>query len=416
MDTKRLNQNVTDITNLGFDKVWQGPSYEKQSEELNELMTMLNDVIKQLDKFNGTLEKRDKYIEICKAISNLVGLRSEYDPDKPDEKPQYNSYTTVINGLENDRKALRSEIISELSEYTGIDAEISPMMDLQTPEVIFLFDFEDLYNRYHDPNNVLAVNSEGLFSLYNIYDENGNLIMTGEEYVNERIADVVSQCRTEREIAVNLSGLIMKLAADKGVKLKYENEGAQGALDWGLVNYEYTTREYTYKDGSGYNPNIVYNSKYNNITQIHEGMDCCAWVSYLINVAVSENPTAPNPEGFNWEGVPGLYQFGEKIPITSAKAGDVYIWSSDGQKTHTGMIISVTEDPNNPGSGEILVSESGGQASWLAPNKYRYTTKDGKIYMGSNETYILDYDKVYNGEQKNHEFIQGYHPENSANN
>ena len=52
----------------------------------------------------------------------------------------------------------------------------------------------------------------------------------------------------------------------------------------------------------------------------------------------------------------------------------------------------------------------------LGKDEYKYTTKDGKIYMGSNETYILDYDKVYNGEQKNHEFIQGYHPENSANN
>ena len=404
MDTKGLNQNVTDITNLGFDKVWQGPSYETQSEELNELMTTLNDVIKQLDKFNGTLEKRDKYIEICKAISNLVGLRSEYDPDKPDEKPQYNSYTTVINALERDRVALRSEIISELSEYVGIDAEISPMMDLQTPEIIYLFDYEKLADIYATPGALKPTPKEfGLFDMYNEYDENGNVIpYSGEKYVNEQIAWVVSHCRNKREIAVNVSLLFAKLAADKGYALTYENSGAQGGPG-GWVNAIDGTSQYTYhpKDIHGYDPNIVYDKKYNNITQVQEGMDCCAWVSYILNVATADDPTIPNPTGFAWRGVGGLDRFGTQVSPSDVKPGDIFIAPSPGNsKGHTGTIISIEEDLNNPGKGTITVAESGGRYSHYSINEYTYTTNpDGSINMLRGGTVLRNMDSVYNGEE-----------------
>ena len=74
----------------------------------------------------------------------------------------------------------------------------------------------------------------------------------------------------------------------------------------------YYYRQYRFAANRGYDPNMIYDKNYNNITQVQEGMDCSAWVSYLLNTATAENPTVPNPKGFHWEGVPVLYQFGEQ--------------------------------------------------------------------------------------------------------
>ena len=82
------------------------------------------------------------------------------------------------------------------------------------------------------------------------------------------------------------------------------------------------------------------------------------------------------------------------------------------------MVVSVEENPDNPGTGTIIVTESGGIHSWLSINEYSYVTEsNGKIRMGNFSGMVIrDYTDVYNGTQVNHDEYQGYRPDDPSNN
>lgn len=415
MDTSKLNTSVQTIDSLGFSQIWSGSAYDAQRESLNDVMTKLKQAISDVDKFDKALDLKTKYMEVCNSLSSLYSSRSRCNTETEEGRSSYNYYSSQISLKEAERKEIREQIISILGTFAGIDVEVSGMVNLDNGgDITVLFDVNKLLDIYKNHGS-LALNSKGLFSLYDEYAEDGTLIRSGEDYVNDQIRIVASQCSDGREAAVNVGLLLLQLAADKGVKIKYENEGAQGGLNWGLITFDKETKNYTYTEKSGLNPNIVYNQDYNNITQIQEGSDCCAWVSYLVNVGASEDPGSNNPQGFHWEGVPGLNGFGKTIPVTEAKAGDVFLWGGG----HTGMVIQVNENPDKPGTGTIIVAESGGIHSWLSLNEYTFNmSESGETFkMGSVEgATIKDYTDVYNGTQKNHDDWQGYRPDDPANN
>lgn len=407
MDTSKLNGDVTKINNLGFESIWNGSAYDAQSQYLTETMTDLNKCINDINDFNVILNLRDEYIKICDEISRLYSAINSCGVDHDDHESSCScgEYAARIMELEKSRLALREKIIGLLSKFVGIDAELYPPVDLnvQSSGFGYLFDVDWLIEIYSTPGALKPTpNGYGLFDMYNEYDADGNLIpYSGEKYVNEQIAWVVSQCSNEREVAVNVSLLFAKLAADKGYSLTYENEGAQGGLNWGKVNWDQSTGNYTYTENSGFNPNIGYNQGYNNITQVEEGMDCCAWVSYALNVATADDPSVPNPSGFAWQGVGGLNTFGEPVSSSEVKPGDIFIAPSSGNPTgHTGMIIGIEEDPSNLGTGKVIIAESGGIKSAYSINEYNYTTNsDGTITMLSGGTIFRNMDSVYSGEE-----------------
>lgn len=419
MDTSKMNSSVTTINSLGFDSVWSGANFTAQRDSLNEFMGKLNQCIEDVNTFDKALVLRDEYISICNKISDLYSSMRSCDLETEEGVSAYNYYSSQVSQYEAKRRELRSEIIGLLGKFDGIDVEVASMIDLNVDGGIrILFDVPELLDIYNNHGN-LSVNSTGLFALYDSYDDHGNLIQSGEDYVNEQIKNIVGQCTNGREAAVNVGLLLLQLAADKGVKLKYENEGANGGLNWGQLNFNQVTGDYNYTDASPYNSDVTYNQGYNNITQVQEGMDCCAWVSYLVNVGASDDPSSVNPQGFHWEGVPGLNSFGTPVPPSEAQAGDVFIWGNSGNPyAHTGMVVEVNEDPNNPGTGTIVVTESGGKYSWLSINEYSYTTNpDGSINMGSHGgTVLRDYTDVYDGTQVNHDNYQGYRPDDPNNN
>ena len=415
MDTSKLNTSTQTIDSLGFSQIWSGSAYDTQRESLNDVMTKLKQAISDVNKFDKALDLKTKYMEVCNSLSSLYSSRSRCDTETEEGRSSYNYYSSQISLKEAERKEIREQIISILGTFAGIDVEVSGMVNLDNGgNITVLFDVNKLLDIYKN-HGTLALNSKGLFSLYDEYAEDGTLIRSGEDFVNDQIRIVTSQCSDGREAAVNVGLLLLQLAADKGVKIKYENEGAQGGLNWGLITFDKETKNYTYTEKSGLNPNIVYNQDYNNITQIQEGSDCCAWVSYLVNVGASEDPGSNNPQGFHWEGVPGLNGFGKTIPVTEAKAGDVFLWGGG----HTGMVIQVNENPDKPGTGTIIVAESGGIHSWLSLNEYTFNmSESGETFkMGSVEgATIKDYTDVYNGTQVNHDDWQGYRPDDPANN
>ena len=415
MDTSKLNTSAQTIESLGFSQIWSGAAYDTQRKSLDDVMTKLKQAISDVDKFDNALDLKTKYIEVCNLLSSLYSSRSRCNTETEEGRSSYNYYSSQISAKEVERKEIREQIISILGTFAGIDVEVSGMVNLDNGgDITVLFDVNKLLDIYKNHGS-LALNSKGLFSLYDEYADDGTLIRSGEDYVNDQIRIVTSQCSDGREAAVNVGLLLLQLAANKGVKIKYENEGAQGGLNWGLITFDKETKNYTYTEKSGLNPNIVYNQDYNNITQIQEGSDCCAWVSYLVNVGASEDPGSNNPQGFHWEGVPGLNGFGKTIPVTEAKAGDVFLWGGG----HTGMVIQVNENPDKPGTGTIIVAESGGVRRWLSLNEYTFNmSESGETFkMGTVEgATIKDYTDVYNGTQKNHDDWQSYRPDDPANN
>ena len=83
------------------------------------------------------------------------------------------------------------------------------------------------------------------------------------------------------------------------------------------------------------------------------------------------------------------------------------------------MVIQVNENPDKPGTGTIIVAESGGIHSWLSLNEYTFSmSEDGQTFKmgGTSGAFIRDYTDVYNGTQVNHDDWQGYRPDDPANN
>lgn len=409
MDTSKLNASVTSINKLGFNQIWSGSAYEVQNEQLISTMTKLNECISDINYYDLILQKKDKYVELCAQLAKLYSSRASCASSHTKEQNESGcgtcaSYTAEIVKKEAERKELRAEIIGMLSKFSGIDVEIAEPADLGaiTDDVRILFDLDALVDVCKNGHLKGTSGRYGLFEMYNETDFEGNIIPgSGEKYVNEQIALIVSQCRNEREIAVNVGLLMTKLAADKGYYLTYENNGAQGGIDGWVNNLEGSKYTYHEKNAAGFDTSIIYDKKYNNITQMQEGMDCCAIVSYLLNVATASDPTAPNPTGFAWEGVGGLDNYGEQVTSSQVKPGDIFIApSEENPKGHTGMVAAINEDPNKPGYGTITIIESGGIKNALSVNVYTYTPgPDGKIMMNSKVTTLRNYDSVYSGKE-----------------
>ena len=86
-------------------------------------------------------------------------------------------------------------------------------------------------------------------------------------------------------------------------------------------------------------------------------------MSYGINVALAGDSTIPNPPGFPWRGVQGLSELGVEIPITEVKPGNIFISDGSGgvKKEHTGMVMGVVLNPNDPAKLDVWVAEAGGK-------------------------------------------------------
>lgn len=313
-------------------------------------------------------------------------------------------YSSDIYKNEYDRRQLREEILTDLSVFEGIDVEYAEMLDLSiNSEVRILVDLDALLDMIALGKLAIAPDGYGLYDMYNEYDSEGNVIPgSGEKYVNLKIEEMFNLCDDPRERTVNIGLLLIEMAALKGYRLRYENKGASGDLYWGEINFDRETKNFTYNESSGYNLDIVYNQDYNNINQIQDGSDCNAITCFLINTALS-NTYEQNPKKFSWQWVGGLAPYGEVIGPNDVKPGDIFIYENS---AHTGTVVSLTENPEKPGTGTIVVIESGGiyaagdGTAWTGVNEYSYyTTKDGVSIVTHNDTTKLyNYDKVYSGE------------------
>jgi hypothetical protein len=415
MNLDNLKTYGNNINNITLNEVWKGNASSEMTTSLDDLKTKLTEVVSDIEKFDLILVEKENYINLCKEISDLYILKSECESNHTEKVKTTGcgncaGFSSNIMKKEKERTELRTKIIGMLEEFGVIDAEIHSMLDLSNVDngvVDVFFDLDEL-NKFSSSGSVTVY--EG--SIFDLYKDEG-----GIDYINGRIAEIVNKCSNEREIAVNVGLLLVDLCKDKNCVLDYKHSGQNSfKYMYGYGTNMYTTKnefEYSFNEGSGINPNHVFNKKYNNIYQMHSGGDCCSMVSYLVNVATADDPTSDNPQGFHWEGVNGFKTFGEKIHMSQAQAGDVFVYEG-----HTGMIVRVNTDSNNDKNGKVYILESGGIRSQLAVNLYDYASIENslEVKMNGKDTMVRDMTKVYNGEQLNHEHMQGYNPDAPENN
>lgn len=134
MDTSKLNENYTNITNLGFNQVWSGAAYATSRESLNDMMGKLNKCLSDISEFDAILVLKEQYIAICDKISEYYGYISACSSTHGEEEKENGCgtcsyYSGEITKLETQRKDLRTEIIGKLGKFSGVEAEIAPPID-----------------------------------------------------------------------------------------------------------------------------------------------------------------------------------------------------------------------------------------------------------------------------------------------
>lgn len=134
MNTTDLSDRYNNLNKIKLNTIWTGSAGEANVNSLNNLTNDLNKCINDLTLFDGILELKDQYIEICEEISRLDGLISSCSVDHSDEEASCSCgyYASQIQALETQRLELRETIIGLLGQFTGINPETHGPVDLTT--------------------------------------------------------------------------------------------------------------------------------------------------------------------------------------------------------------------------------------------------------------------------------------------
>ncbi len=135
MDTANMNTNVSNINNIRFSDVWTGSASEVQSDALDGFMQDLNKCIEDIALFDAILVLREMYIKICSEISKLSSQISACASSHGKEEEENGcgncgALAAKIQELERQRKELREKIIGMLGQFSGINPEVAPPVDL----------------------------------------------------------------------------------------------------------------------------------------------------------------------------------------------------------------------------------------------------------------------------------------------
>ncbi len=244
-----------------------------------------------------------------------------------------------------------ADIQTDSIEVSAPENTIS-LSDFVLEEVSFKYacDVNSLLEKYtnNGPWNseqagLIKIGDHGsLYTRYDSVDENGQKIEgTGKEYV-ENIIDGISISYSGREASVNAVLTILKLAADKGVKLDYQHKGTSES-----------------------SPTV-------STEDVASGVDCNAFVSWALNFGTKEQ--------FNWRHVGGIAECSTKIEHSLSQPGDIlyrrrnesFFINSKGKKVSRGDHIAIIIE-NNPKTEEIIYAEASGDNIGIILNKATYT-------------------------------------------
>ena len=343
-----LTTSANVIDNVSLGSVWSGTAYDTLNGYLTIAVNKLWIEIGNLQTFTNAMSQLEKYKQNKEKIEALTAQMNSL-PDDEEYDGQRAALAQQIRSLVSENETLRAGIVASLSSISATSPSVSQVSFSfgETPyktDIDLNYDVYELLAAYQNRSGDKDGNSDpilmklndgaSLYEYYNQIDDNGNVIEgSGEAYIKSVLAQVQSES-SGREAAVNSALAMLKLAADKGVKLDYEHKGTSGI------------------------------SKYVQTADVVSGVDCNPFVSWAVDKGTAN--------GFQWRPVEGFHSVGEKCEDwTMAQPGDVFVKSNDSGR-HVGMIVE-----NDPENGYFITAEASGSGVGIILQTRSYSSMGG---------------------------------------
>lgn len=349
----KINGGMTDIQKVDFGSVWSGPAYTSVADDFSKTISKLEGQIGNLNQFITALEKLQTYSDNKDKISDLSSRLSSI-PDKKENASERSSLSSQISTLETENKKLKTQIQSILSSFSAISSDLEVVnfdvsdVDISVQNLLsddfYLYDISSLQSAYSSSSLRMLDEGDSLYNYYNQVDQNGNVIKgSGKAYV-EGIIQQVQKKYSGREAAVNCALTILKLAADKNIRINYEHKGTTGV------------------------------DPYVPTEAVASGVDCNPFVSWCVDKGT--------PGGFQWRPVSNFTSIGNTVNDWSqAKPGDVL--ANGG---HVAMVVE-----NDPATGNFVIAHSSGTTSGISIKTISYNSLRNSGYT------VRDMTGVYEG-------------------
>ncbi len=351
-----IGDSLSNIKNISFEGVWSGNAYNNLSGALENVLqradkesTNLETFSKAMTKLQTYKENKIKIEELAREIASITIPDAEEDPEGAAAAAQRKADLEAEKArLEAENKTLRADIESQLGTITAISSEIKVInFDLENYKgyIEYIEDLAELKAKY-DTAGLLRMLAKGdsLYNYYNIYDDQGNLIMSGQDYVEGVIRDIYNTY-DGREAAVNSAIAMLALASDVGIRINYQHKGTTS------------------------NPYVT-------TASVASGVDCNPFVSWCLDKGV--------PDGFQWRPVGDFATIGTGYDYSnwgSAQPGDVLC---------NGGHVTIILD-NDPATGQFLIAEASGQTNGIRTKSVSYETLKNNGYT------CRDMTEIYNG-------------------
>lgn len=355
--TDNSQSSLSAVKNVSFDGVWSGAAYDALSGSLEDTVAKAEIEITNCTTFSSAMSeldtyktKKERYNELSNLIANVSYPKKEKDPAgyaaACSKVAAYKSEQATLKG---DMSTLKSSIESKLSSIEPNTADLSLVKFSFDGDFSLDFDVADLFTMYNNGSLKLMNSSKSLYEYYDVYDDNGNLVRSGKDYIEGIIVDIQNKY-SGREAAVNCGLAMLQLASDVGLKINYEHAGT-----------------------NCYKPYVPTSS-------IASGVDCNPFVSWCLDKGVDG--------GYQWRPVENFTSQGDKIEYTdwsNAQAGDVL--------ANGGHVMMIVE--NNPENGTFTVMHASGtqvgitmsERSYAALRNDGYTVRDmTNVYNGTYDT------------------------------
>lgn len=355
-----VKDSLKGVKNISFDGIWSGSAYDKLSKDLSSSISKVDTLQADFETFSSAVDKLDTYKankeeadRIQTEINGISVPDSNEDPDGAAAAlDRISKLEAARDKLLEENKALKAEIEALLNGISTIESELSAVvvnLSDYTNYMDYVFDIDKLKADYSGYLRMLGV-SDSLYNYYNSYNPDGTVIPgSGKKYVESVILGIQNKY-SGREASVNSALAILKLAADKGVKINYQHAGTMGI--------------------EPYVPTAA----------VVSGIDCNPFVSWALDKGT--------PNGFQWRPVTDFVNIGKTVSRNNwgnSLPGDVL---ANGK--HVSLIVA-----NDPVNHTFTIAQSSGAqlgvniitVSYQTLMNTGYTVRDmTDIYNGSVNT------------------------------
>jgi len=344
-----INDTTTSIESISFDSVWSGGAHDTLTSSLKTIINNLKLQEASLTSFCTGLTLLQSYKDNKEKISALQSALNCLT-DTEEYASQRSGLLSEINSINRINEQLKTNIISIMNSISSVDSTNVSKVTIDFGDLNYMYDLDEIRQMYKSGLTKLS-DGVSLYSYYDQYDENGNLVLSGKDYVEGIIIGIQEQY-SGREAVVNSALAMLQLVADKGVKLDYEHKGTMGI------------------------------EPYVPTAQVASGVDCNPFASWCVDKGTNG--------GFQWRPVGEFKNVGEKLEDwAQAQPGDVFV--SDG---HVGIIIE-----NNPETGEFICAEASGSKIGIITQTRTYNSLKSTGYQ------VRDMTSVYDGTQNTNRAI-----------